>query len=98
MSVKRKALHAVAAAFQQVADSDLEEQGFDVDATQVGLEHIGVLKTADIQRTLFKDLVFHVKTVDLPALDKGLSLEPLPNQRAAPKTFDLLDFVQPGIF
>lgn len=79
-------------------ETDLQEQRFDVNTAQVGLELIGVLKTADIQRIFFEDLVFHVKTIDLSALDQGLALEPLPNQRAAPKAFDLLDLVQPGIF
>jgi hypothetical protein len=74
------------------------KQGLNIDAAQVRLQHVGILKAADVERMLFQDFVFHVKAIDLPALDQGLAFKPLANQNAVPKTFNLLGFLHPGIF
>jgi len=78
--------------------NNLQEQGLNVYAAQVRVQHIGVLKATKVQGMFFQDFIFHVKTVDLTALDQRLPLQPLAHQHATPKALYLLHFIQPGKF
>jgi hypothetical protein len=68
----------------------LVEKRFNVDAVQVGLQKIRILKTTQVPATFFKNLVFHIKSIDLPALDQRLAFEALANEHTQPELFYLL--------
>jgi hypothetical protein len=68
----------------------LVKEWLNVDAVQIRLQKIGVLKTAQIAGSFFQDFILHVKPIDLPALDQRLAFEPLANEHPKPKLFYLL--------